>query len=682
MEAINAEVKQAFEAFFTEEENWHVVAFSSSNSLMGNSYYVYLYRQERIYAFRISDHPSSYRYIQGYNEISYRPPLQIRDIYQALQKLDLNNLASSHPFGKIELLLLRMIQSSTSKSHHTNFYLYKNEIRLQRHARSYPKIIIDPVLVKKMHLLEHLRLINRADTNSLYVTPSGNDLLDLGKLFDRKNDFSDLYDWEDILSYFNKDNLLYGKPSIYKKNLMTSNSKLAKKLVRGYSTPLDRKFSQITKELRPDSIFKFKNDAAWQDFVLDNVNRYLGAKFDILTVARLTGKRVIVQYFDQSGLYSVLLTAELNDSETEFFTAIIPIELDSQDRDKIVKKLKQTNFRQGKRNLKWIQFVWLKIVDICSSQPNLLSVNDDGTVSVKYGTDSYDFGPANGKYIFNLMGLGWVKKDDTSLVISDLGKKCLHNFALLAKTKPVRWQEELDKLSFDNLLAEFQTNYEASRVAEVKTMIGATKKRRTVRKFKKDAVAVNKLDALYERVAFLNKKYGVHIKIVEGQADAIPWYLKFFYAKNAKNYIVLTGNQESQQTLGYVGADLMLYLKTMGVDSWFIGDTFNKRKLEKRYHLPVQAIIEFGYAQTEPLAHKIKDITEVVTPGEYPSWYLAGVYAALLAPTAFNRQNFIFSYQNHLVSLKVTDSPYADLERGILKYNFELASGRNISHIS
>ena len=62
-----------------------------------------------------------------------------------------------------------------------------------------------------------------------------------------------------------------------------------------------------------------------------------------------------------------------------------------------------------------------------------------------------------------------------------------------------------------------------------------------------------------------------------------------------------------------------------------------------------------------------------------PDWFKAGIEAALLAPTAVNQQKFTFTLDGDTPSVGVSaNGPFVRLDLGIVKYHFELGSGRKI----
>lgn len=63
-----------------------------------------------------------------------------------------------------------------------------------------------------------------------------------------------------------------------------------------------------------------------------------------------------------------------------------------------------------------------------------------------------------------------------------------------------------------------------------------------------------------------------------------------------------------------------------------------------------------------------------------PDWFLAGVDAALLAPTAINQQKFLFTLMpDGRVSATAGLGFYATMDLGIAKCHFEIGSGKDRS---
>lgn len=56
-------------------------------------------------------------------------------------------------------------------------------------------------------------------------------------------------------------------------------------------------------------------------------------------------------------------------------------------------------------------------------------------------------------------------------------------------------------------------------------------------------------------------------------------------SKNAVNYFIMSGKESADlnERLGYVGADLMLYAQTLGLNTWWIGGTFSKKTSKEKF---------------------------------------------------------------------------------------------------
>lgn len=60
-----------------------------------------------------------------------------------------------------------------------------------------------------------------------------------------------------------------------------------------------------------------------------------------------------------------------------------------------------------------------------------------------------------------------------------------------------------------------------------------------------------------------------------------------------------------------------------------------------------------------------------------PEWFKKGIEAVLLAPTALNQQKLLFTLRGDKVSAKAGLGPFSKVDLGIVKYHFELGSGKD-----
>lgn len=99
----------------------------------------------------------------------------------------------------------------------------------------------------------------------------------------------------------------------------------------------------------------------------------------------------------------------------------------------------------------------------------------------------------------------------------------------------------------------------------------------------------------------------------------------------------------------------------------------------------ISCYISLGYGLTQGSSHKTKkpeDVSNVSVSS--PDWFLKGVKAALLAPTAINQQKFSFEFvksfngEKDLVIAHKGFSlvGYTGIDLGIAKYHFEIGAGK------
>lgn len=136
------------------------------------------------------------------------------------------------------------------------------------------------------------------------------------------------------------------------------------------------------------------------------------------------------------------------------------------------------------------------------------------------------------------------------------------------------------------------------------------------------------------------------------------------------------------EEIGYYGEHLVLYAQTLGVNSCWVALTYKKGKAayDKADGEKLYMVIALGYGENQGAPHKSKSIQDISDYKEGdPAWYRNGLEAALLAPTAINQQKFHFRRFNDAVQVKAGLGFYTKTDLGIVKYHFELGSGRDHS---
>ena len=126
----------------------------------------------------------------------------------------------------------------------------------------------------------------------------------------------------------------------------------------------------------------------------------------------------------------------------------------------------------------------------------------------------------------------------------------------------------------------------------------------------------------------------------------------------------------------------MLLAQTLGLNTCWAGLTY--KKIPDAFSLRkgdiIHCEIALGYGENQGRQHPVKPADKFYeAKGETPEWFMKGLYAALLAPTAVNQQKFRFILQDgNKVSTKTFFSPwgYTIIDLGIVKCHFEIAAGK------
>lgn len=208
------------------------------------------------------------------------------------------------------------------------------------------------------------------------------------------------------------------------------------------------------------------------------------------------------------------------------------------------------------------------------------------------------------------------------------------------------------------------------------------KARHSVRQYEARPIAPEAVSALEEEIAACNKESGLRIQLVTDEPKAFD-SLMAHYGKfsGVTNYIALVGKKSESldETCGYYGERLVLKAQQLGLNSCWVAMTYKKVPsaflVEKGEKLA--CVIALGYGKTQGTAHSSKAPTAVSNvSGRTPDWFMAGVEAALLAPTAMNQQKFTLTFRNGTVTAEAGMGFYTRLDLGIVKYHFELGAGR------
>ncbi|MDO4379581.1 MAG: nitroreductase family protein [Clostridia bacterium] len=214
-------------------------------------------------------------------------------------------------------------------------------------------------------------------------------------------------------------------------------------------------------------------------------------------------------------------------------------------------------------------------------------------------------------------------------------------------------------------------------------MLEIMNRRHSVRQYTDVAIEQEKRETLNALIEEINAESGLHIQIFYDEPKCFDSMLAH-YGKfvGVKNYIALVGKKSSDldEQLGYYGEKLVLKAQELGLNTCWVAMSHGKSKADIQKNEKQVCLISVGYGVSQGVQHKNKALGDVCNyTADMPQWFLNGVNAALLAPTAMNQQKFFFELLSD-GSVKVTCGRgfYTKLDLGIVKYHFEIGSKRKM----
>lgn len=209
------------------------------------------------------------------------------------------------------------------------------------------------------------------------------------------------------------------------------------------------------------------------------------------------------------------------------------------------------------------------------------------------------------------------------------------------------------------------------------------KERHSVRSYLDKKIEPEKVALIRAEIDDINARSGLNMQFSE-EADGVFDSLisRFIGWKYVPSYVLLMGKDEAglDERCGYWGERLVLFLQSVGLNTCWVG-MFRKNavKLSAGEDERMVITIAVGYGADSGKPHRSKNISDVTDVQDMPDWFKAGLECALLAPTAVNQQKFMFTLENDKPAASVNGKgPFTEVDLGIVKYHFELGSGRKL----
>ena len=212
--------------------------------------------------------------------------------------------------------------------------------------------------------------------------------------------------------------------------------------------------------------------------------------------------------------------------------------------------------------------------------------------------------------------------------------------------------------------------------------------RHSVRQYLDKPIEAEKIEAIQACIDLCNREGGVHFQLIANEPKAFSSLIaKYGRFRNVSNYIAVVApkGRQGSVTAGYWGERVVLALQMLDLRTCWVGASYKKDMSLFRIGADeeLKCVISFGYGANDGTQHPQKKTVADVAENKsatanFPAWFVRGVEAALLAPTAVNQQKFKFIlHDDNCVEAvaKFSLIGYSHLDLGIAKYHFEVGAG-------
>lgn len=216
------------------------------------------------------------------------------------------------------------------------------------------------------------------------------------------------------------------------------------------------------------------------------------------------------------------------------------------------------------------------------------------------------------------------------------------------------------------------------------TLFEAIEARHSVRSYTDKKIEGETLTKLQEIITQCNQQSEMSFQLCLNEPSAFSGMLaRYGKFVNANNYIALVGkvSDDLEEQCGYYGEKIVLEAQCLGLNTCWVGLSYSKGKSPAvvKPGEKLAMVISVGYGQTQGKTHKVKSIESLCNntiDQTTPEWFINGMKAVQLAPTAVNQQKFRFELNGDTVIATAGRGFYAKADLGIGKCHFEIGADR------
>ncbi len=199
--------------------------------------------------------------------------------------------------------------------------------------------------------------------------------------------------------------------------------------------------------------------------------------------------------------------------------------------------------------------------------------------------------------------------------------------------------------------------------------------------------------ALQEKISALELGGSVHIRlVVDGSLFFGGFSSHYGMFKGVHSLLALycaADDALAREAAGYGGQRLVLEATKRGLGTCWVGGTYNKRKVDSMAPGGTEclAVIAIGPVKASPsirertlrvATHRGEPALEKLYTADdnrIPVWFMDGVRAAAVAPSAMNKKPTRFTWKEGVASAAVPEGGLNLVDLGIAKLHFEIAAG-------
>lgn len=211
----------------------------------------------------------------------------------------------------------------------------------------------------------------------------------------------------------------------------------------------------------------------------------------------------------------------------------------------------------------------------------------------------------------------------------------------------------------------------------------AITERHSVRSYTAEPIEQAQRDELQGLISDLNAQSGLSMELVFDDPRAFEGGMaRYGNFSGVRNYLAIVGPKGTRldESTGYFGEQVVLRAQQLGLNSCWVALTYSKGKVaaDVPRGSKLACVVALGHGTTPGIPRKSKQPEEVIRTRDevIPEWFIDGVDAALLAPTAMNQQKFVLELNGDTVAAIAGGGFYTKMDLGIVKLHFELGAGK------